>query len=273
MGYIEFNELYVTLKIKIENSTKLNKRGDGVNLLDIQNLSGGYDKVKILNQISLQVKAGQIVGLIGPNGSGKTTIIKSILGILSSSSGTIKMLQYNIKEDPLEFKKRIAYVPEVPLLYDEMTLLEHLEFTAMSHGLDKEIFEKRMKELLKLFRLEDKLHHFPNSFSKGMKQKVMIMCAFLYDPSLYIIDEPFIGLDPRATRDLIDLLKLKREQGKGVLMSTHVLDSAEKICDAFIFLNSGEIQAIGTIDELRIRAKVEAGSLADVYDRLVSDSE
>ncbi len=242
-------------------------------LLDIQSLSGGYDKVEILKDVSLQVKAGEIVGLIGPNGAGKTTIIKSILGILPHSSGTIKMLQYNIKDDPLEFKKRMAYVPEIPLLYDEMTLLEHLEFTAMSHGLDKEVFEKRMNELLKLFRLKDNLHHFPNSFSKGMKQKVMIMCAFLYDPSIFIIDEPFIGLDPKATRDLIGLLKLKREEGKGVLMSTHVLDSAEKICDRFIFINYGEIEATGTMDELRSLSDIKDGSLADVYDRLVSDSE
>lgn len=242
-------------------------------LLDIQNLSGGYDKIKILNQISFQVKSGEIVGLIGPNGAGKTTIIKSILGILPPTEGEIKMLQYSIVEDPLEFKKRIAYVPEVPLLYDEMTLLEHLEFTAMSHGLDKVRFEKRKTELLHIFRLEDKLHHFPNSFSKGMKQKVMIMCAFLYDPSVYIVDEPFVGLDPKATRSFIDLIKLKREDNRGILMCTHVLDTAEKICDRFILINDGKIEASGTMEELRKQTNIKDGSLADIYDRLVSDSE
>ncbi len=244
-----------------------------MNLLEIQDLSGGYDKVKILNQVSFQVESGEILGLIGPNGAGKTTIIKSILGILPPIEGEIKILSYSMKENPLEFKKQIAYVPEVPLLYDEMTLLEHLEFTAMSHGLDKKIFEKRMMELLTIFRLKDKLHHFPNSFSKGMKQKVMIMCAFLYDPSVYIIDEPFVGLDPKATKDFIDIIKLKREAGKGVLMCTHVLDTAEKICDRFILINSGIIEATGTMEELRKYAEIEYGSLADIYDRLVSDSE
>lgn len=239
----------------------------------MQNLYGGYDKVKVLNDISFQVKSGEILGLIGPNGAGKTTIIKSILGIVPPSGGTIKMLQYSINENPLEFKKRIAYVPEVPLLYDEMTLLEHLEFTAMSHGMDKENFGKRMKELLKLFRLGNKLHHFPNSFSKGMKQKVMVICAFLYDPSVYIIDEPFIGLDPRATMDFIDLIKLKKEEGKGILMSTHILDTAEKICDRFILISCGQIEAAGTMEELRQYANIKDGSLADVYDKLVGDKE
>lgn len=239
----------------------------------MQNLYGGYDKVKVLNDISFQVKSGEILGLIGPNGAGKTTIIKSILGIVPPSNGTIKILQYDIKENPLEFKKRVAYVPEVPLLYDEMTLLEHLEFTAMSHGLDKVNFEKRMRELLKLFRLENRLHYFPNSFSKGMKQKVMVICAFLYDPSVYIIDEPFIGLDPRATMDFIDLIKLKKEEGKGILMSTHILDTAEKVCDRFILINCGQIEAAGTMEELRQYANIKDGSLADVYDKLVGDKE
>jgi len=244
-----------------------------LNLLDIQNLYSGYDKVKVLNDISFRVKPGEILGLIGPNGAGKTTIIKSILGIVPPSNGTIKILQYDIKENPLEFKRRVAYVPEVPLLYDEMTLLEHLEFTAMSHGLDKENFEKRMKELLKLFRLEDKLHYFPNSFSKGMKQKVMVICAFLYDPIVYIIDEPFMGLDPRATMDFIDLIKLKKEEGKGILMSTHILDTAEKVCDRFILVNCGQIEAVGTMEELRQYGNIKDGSLADVYDKLVGDKE
>lgn len=244
-----------------------------MNLLDIQNLYSGYDKVKVLNDISFRVKPGEILGLIGPNGAGKTTIIKSILGIVPPSNGTIKILQYDIKENPLEFKRRVAYVPEVPLLYDEMTLLEHLEFTAMSHGLDKENFEKRMKELLKLFRLEDKLHYFPNSFSKGMKQKVMVICAFLYDPIVYIIDEPFMGLDPRATMDFIDLIRLKKEEGKGILMSTHILDTAEKVCDRFILVNCGQIEAVGTMEELRQYGNIKDGSLADVYDKLVGDKE
>lgn len=244
-----------------------------MNLLDIQNLCGGYDKVQVLNKVSFQIKEGEILGLIGSNGAGKTTIIKSILGIIPPSSGTIKILQYNIKENPLEFKKRIAYIPEVPLLYDEMTLLEHLEFTAMSHGLVKEEFEKRMKELLKLFRLENKLHHFPNSFSKGMKQKVMVMCAFLYDPSIYIIDEPFIGLDPRAIKDFINLIKLKKDEGRSVLMSTHVLDTAEKICDRFVLIEGGQIEAVGTIKELREFTNIKDGSLADVYDKLVGGKE
>ena len=244
-----------------------------MNLLDIQNLYSGYDKVKVLNDISFRVKPGEILGLIGPNGAGKTTIIKSILGIVPPSNGTIKILQYDIKENPLEFKRRVAYVPEVPLLYDEMTLLEHLEFTAMSHGLDKENFEKRMKELLKLFRLEDRLHYFPNSFSKGMKQKVMVICAFLYDPIVYIIDEPFMGLDPRATMDFIDLIKLKKEEGKGILMSTHILDTAEKVCDRFILVNCGQIEAVGTMEELRQYGNIKDGGLADVYDKLVGDKE
>ncbi|ABR49881.1 ABC transporter related [Alkaliphilus metalliredigens QYMF] len=242
-----------------------------MNTLEVKAISAGYDKHIILHEVSFKVEPGEIVGLIGPNGAGKTTIIKSILGIIPLTHGEITIGAVNIKLSPQQVKGEMAYIPENPLLYDELTLLEHLEFTAMSHGMDKKIFENRKNYLLKLFHLEDKLHHFPNSFSKGMRQKVMIMCAFLYDPSIYIVDEPFVGLDPKATRSFTTFLLQKKEAGAGILMCTHVLDAAEKICDRFIFFNQGKVVTTGTLRDLRKESNLEDGSLNDIYDKLVEE--
>ncbi|AKL94673.1 ABC transporter system ATP-binding protein EcsA [Clostridium aceticum] len=242
-----------------------------MNLLELKSVSAGYDSEVILKQVSFNVQNEEIVGLIGPNGAGKTTIIKSILGILPILSGEVIIDGVSIKKSLSQMNEKIAYIPEIPLLYDELTLLEHLEFTAMSHGVNPEVFEERKKQLLKTFWLEDKQHHFPNAFSKGMRQKVMIMCAFLYAPSIYIVDEPFVGLDPKAIRAFIDMIQHKKNEGAGVLMCTHVLDTAEKICDRFILFNQGKVVTLGTLEALRKQTNLPQGSLSDIYDQLVED--
>ncbi len=238
-------------------------------VLKVDAISGGYEGKKIIEDVSFEIEAGEIVGLIGANGAGKTTLIKSILGILPLMSGTIELEGVDLKEDYDAIKGKLAYVPEIPMLYDELTLQEHLEFTAMANKISEQLYKERRNQLLEIFQMQDKLQHFPNSFSKGMKQKVMIMCMLLLRPSLLIFDEPFIGLDPKATKSLIDIMLKKRQDNVGIIMSTHVLDSAERICDRFLIVNSGQLIFNGTLQQLRLRTKMENGSLLDMYDRLV----
>ncbi|MDR5659653.1 ABC transporter ATP-binding protein [Serpentinicella sp. ANB-PHB4] len=234
-------------------------------ILKVNSVTSGYDKESILKEVSLNIDKGKIVGLIGSNGAGKTTLIKTILGILPIMSGSIDLLGKNVLEFPENLKNEMAYIPETPLLYDEFTLFEHLQFTAMAHDIEKSVFTERMNELLEQFNMKDKLHHFPNTFSKGMKQKVMIMCAFLYNPSLLIVDEPFIGLDPTAISLLIKQIQQKREKGMGILLCTHVLDTAEKICDEFVLINDGKVIISGGLKVLQEQSGLIEQSLTDIF--------
>lgn len=172
------------------------------------------------------------------------------------------------------YRKKIGYIPESPLLYEELTLKEHLELTALAYDLDKKEALQKSIDLLKLFRLEDKLDWFPTTFSKGMQQKVMIICAFLVQPALYIIDEPFMGLDPLAINDLIALMNQAKAGGAAILMSTHILSNAEKFCDKFIVLKDGEVAADGNMEDLRRQFDTEnkrASSLEEIYLKLTSN--
>lgn len=238
-------------------------------ILKVNSITGGYEGKRIIDNISFRIEAGEIIGLIGSNGAGKTTLIKSILGIIPIMSGSIEVNGIDIKDEQDSVKGKIAYVPEIPLLYDELTLLEHLEFTAMANKIPEGLYIARRDQLLETFQMKDKLQHFPNSFSKGMKQKVMIMCMLLLRPSLMIFDEPFIGLDPKATKSLIDLMIKKRQDNVGIIMSTHVLDSAEKICDRFLIVNRGNLVFYGSLQELRNKTKMDNGSLLEMFDSLV----
>lgn len=240
-------------------------------LLDIKNVTGGYTKKPVIKDISFQVNAGQIVGLIGLNGAGKSTTIKHIIGLMEKRAGEITINGLSLKEKPEEYRKQFSFVPETPILYEELTLEEHLKLTAMAYDLPEEVFKKRMTPLLKEFRLDQKLKWFPAHFSKGMKQKVMIMCAFLNEPSLYIIDEPFVGLDPLGIQSLLDLMNNMKNNGAGILMSTHILATAERYCDRFIILHNGKIRANGTLEDLRKEFSMRDASLDDIYLQLTKE--
>lgn len=228
-------------------------------ILDVHIEEAGYEPSDIkVRHISFQVEPGELVGLIGPNGAGKSTTIKTIMGVMRHVKGTIT----------LGDGKGFAYVPEQPVLYETMTLWEHLELAAAAYRLPREQWEARAHRLLELFELREQLHHYPTSFSKGMQQKLMLIIAFMLEPSLYIVDEPFIGLDPRATRRLLTMMQEAREMGAGVLMSTHVLDTAERICDKFILIHQGVIVAQGTFADIKQQAGLTEGSLMDCFEVL-----
>jgi len=244
-----------------------------MSLLQISGLSGGYTKKLVLNDISFNVEAGELVGLIGLNGAGKSTTIKHIIGTMEQKKGEILINGKALQQDVEQYRKQFSYVPETPVLYDELTLDEHLKLTAMAYDLPEQEFQARKERLLKEFKMEKRLNWFPAHFSKGMKQKVMIMCAFLVEPSLYIVDEPFVGLDPLGIQSLLNLMHSMKESGAGILMSTHILATAEKYCDSFIILHNGEIRAKGTLDDLRREFAMPQASLDDLYIELTKEEE
>lgn len=241
--------------------------------LEIKNLIGGYSRIPVLKGISFQVKPGELVGLIGLNGAGKSTTINHVIGLLRPFSGEITLNGINIQQDPVDYKKQIAYVPETPILYDELTLREHIELTIKAYSLNTEEAWIRARKLLKTFRLDNKLDWFPANFSKGMKQKVMICCALMTNAKLLIVDEPFYGLDPLAVHDLLELIEERKKAGTAVLMSTHVLDTAQRYCDRFVLLANGKVRARGILDELRQKADKPDESLDDIYLSLARDDQ
>lgn len=234
-------------------------------LLNVNHLSGSYGNRQVLHDISFDVKPNEIVGLIGLNGAGKSTTIRHILGLMEPTAGEITINQQTIQTAPDTYRQQFAFIPETPMLYDELTLWEHLKVTAMAYGLDDATFEARAEKLLTLFRMTKMKKWFPSEFSKGMRQKVMIMAAFLVEPSLYIVDEPFVGLDPLAIQSFLEWMIEAKNNGAGVLMSTHILSTAEKYCDRFIILHNGEIATSGTMKELRRAYDMPTASLDDIY--------
>ncbi|MEJ6400489.1 ABC transporter ATP-binding protein [Nicoliella lavandulae] len=233
--------------------------------LQVKNVVGGYSQVPVLKDISFDVRDGELVGLIGLNGAGKSTTINHIIGLLTPFSGTIDINGYQIATNNQEYKKQIAYIPEIPVLYNELTLKEHIEMTIMAYQLDHEKAWQKAHSLLKTFRLDNKLDWFPVDFSKGMKQKVMIVCAFLTDAQMFVIDEPFLGLDPLAVNDLLDLINDRKKQGCSILMSTHVLDTAERFCDRFVLIDDGHIEIEGSLAELKAKFPDAGDSLNNIY--------
>lgn len=244
-----------------------------MSLLQIKEVTGGYTRNPVLKNVSFDVNQNEIVGLIGLNGAGKSTTIKHVIGLMEPHKGEISINGKTFQEDKEAYRKQFTFVPETPILYDELTLDEHLSMTAMAYGLDKKTFEERKQVLLKEFRMQKRLKWFPAHFSKGMKQKVMIMCAFLVQPSLYIVDEPFVGLDPLGIQSLLDLMKKMKENGAGILMSTHILATAERYCDRFVILHEGSVRAKGTLKELQEQFSMPNATLDDLYIQLTKEED
>lgn len=182
-------------------------------MLEVKDVTGGYTRKPVIKDLNFSIGQGELVGLIGLNGAGKSTTIKHIIGTLLPQKGEIRLNGVTLNEDIETYRSSFSYIPETPVLYDELTLKEHLELTAMAYGIDQHTLKERSGKLLEEFRMEKRLNWFPSHFSKGMKQKVMIMCAFLVKPSLYIIDEPFVGLDPLGIQSLLNQMTERKKKG------------------------------------------------------------
>jgi len=233
--------------------------------LELKQVSGGYGQRKVIDHLTFKIESGEVMGLIGLNGAGKSTTMKHIMGLLQPFSGTILVNGQSLREQPTSYRQALAYIPESPMLYSALTLREHLEMTALAYDIAPDVIWQRAQPLLATFRLTEHLDWFPTDFSKGMKQKVMIICAFIVDPELYIIDEPFLGLDPLGIQSMLDLMVEKRNENRTVLMSTHILATAERYCDRFIILDKGEIVAFGNLEELREQTGLKDKTLDDIY--------
>ncbi|WP_028399659.1 ABC transporter ATP-binding protein [Ectobacillus panaciterrae] len=231
-------------------------------MLQVHIRSAGYAEGEpIIHNIIFSVVSGELVALIGANGAGKSTIIKAILGLLPHMDGTVSINGGGY-----------AYVPEQPVYYDYLTLWEHMELLAAAKMLDTG-WEEDAEELLRIFRMEESKHSYIGQFSKGMKQKVMLMLAFLAKPDFYIVDEPFLGLDPTAIRDFLTLLQKERKRGVGVLLCTHVLDTAERICERFLLVSSGELLANGSLANIQQLAGMPNATLMDCFDVIVRQEQ
>lgn len=242
-------------------------------MLHVDKLNGGYIGKQVLHDISFEVKKGELVGLIGLNGAGKSTTIKHILGLLDPLSGTVTVDGETLTSSENNYRKKISYIPETPILYETLTLREHLTLMGKAYGLTDEQLEERTMRLAKDMRMEKQLGWFPSVFSKGMRQKAMILCALVTKTPLLIVDEPFVGLDPLAIRQLLRLFDEYKEDS-AILMSTHILETAERHCDRFVFLHQGVVIATGTAIELRQAYGLDThASLDDIYVEAIEAEE
>lgn len=243
-------------------------------VLQIEELSGGYSLGKpVLHNINFEVKPGEMVGLIGLNGAGKSTTMKHILGLMRPHQGGVLIQGKTRDEDPQGYQSSLAFVPESPLLYEELTVREHLEFAARAYGVNQEDYRVRSQQLLRLFNMEEKVDSLSIHLSKGMKQKVMIMCAFIARLPVYIIDEPFLGLDPLGIRSLLDFMMEMKNSGSSILLSSHILSTIENYCDRFIVLHRGAVIAQGTLSEIADQAGLPGASLDHIFYSLVKGGD
>jgi ABC-2 type transport system ATP-binding protein len=234
-------------------------------LLNIQGVSKAYNRgsVKAVDNLSLVVKPGEIFGFLGPNGAGKTTTIKMIVGLLNADEGTIEINGFDNRKEALEAKKIMSYVPDNPEVYDRLTGMEYLTFMADIYQVPSPTREERIQYFLDMFELTNAAGDLIKSYSHGMKQKIVLTGALIHNPALLVLDEPMVGLDPRSSHLLKELMREHCDRGNTVFFSTHVLEVAEKLCDRIGIIHKGKLIAIGTLDELR-RGE-QAGSLENIF--------
>ncbi|MCR1899674.1 ABC transporter ATP-binding protein [Irregularibacter muris] len=235
-------------------------------IVEVRDLWKKYDEDWVLKNIHLEINKGEILGIIGENGAGKSTLIQHILGLIKPTKGEILIHDVPIAKDEISAKKSLSYIPELPLLYKDLTVWEHLKFVAMAFEMEENEFVHRGTNLLKRFGIWEKKNMIPSNFSKGMRQKVAVCCALIHDADILLIDEPFTGLDVRAVRDLKTIIADLHQEGKTIIIATHILDAAEKMCERFMILRKGEILAKGSLHEIKRQTKLaQNSSLEDIY--------
>jgi ABC-2 type transport system ATP-binding protein len=237
-------------------------------ILDISQLSKRFGKKTALDNLSLSLKSGEVVGLLGPNGAGKSTLIKCCVGLLRPTSGEI-WLDGNPR-GTRQARQLAAYVPEVPQLYNMLTVWEHLRFITSAYNVRN--WEERAERLLRLFEIWEQHDEFVKALSKGMRQKLSLCCGIISNARILFLDEPMVGLDPKAIKNLKTLFQELRSEGRTLFISTHLLDPIESICDQVIVLKKGKIIAQGSLEELRERLGEENASLEEVFLEVTADA-
>ena len=235
-------------------------------MLRIENLTKRYGEKTAVDKLSLHIQPGEIYGFIGHNGAGKTTTIKSVCGILQFEYGDIYVDGISLRRDPIACKKEMAYIPDNPDLYDFMTGIKYLNFIADVYEVGNDVRKERINKYAGVFGLTEDLAQPISSYSHGMKQKLAIIAALVHDPKLMIMDEPFVGLDPKASHDLKEIMREKCERGHAVFFSTHVLEVAEKLCDNIAIIRGGKLVISGKTEDV-----VGDNSLEAVFLELIDE--
>lgn len=220
-------------------------------MLIINHLTKKYDQVKAVDDLDLHIQKGEIYGFIGHNGAGKTTTLKSIVGILDFDEGEILVDGVSIKDNPLECKKKIAYIPDNPDIYEFMTGIQYLNFIADVFEVNNEVRKQKIEKLAETFELSNDLGQPITTYSHGMKQKLAIISAWIHEPKLILMDEPFVGLDPKASHILKEMMREVCDNGGAIFFSTHVLEVAEKLCDKVAIIKNGKLVKSGTMEEVK----------------------
>jgi ABC-2 type transport system ATP-binding protein len=245
-------------------------------MIELIELSKRYGRFTAVDGVSLTIPRGELFGLLGPNGAGKTTTMRMIAGILQPTSGSISIAGIDLAERPLEAKSRMGFIPDRPFVYDKLSGAEFLRFVAGLYGQGGAAVEARIDELLELFELLPWKDELTESYSHGMRQKLIISSALVHRPEVIVVDEPMVGLDPKSARLLKDLFRRFVGRGGTVLMSTHTLEIAEAMCDRIAIIQEGKIAAAGTMDELRAQTSSGDVSLEELFLKLtggLSDRE
>lgn len=236
-------------------------------ILSIENLTKNYGVNQVLKGVDLDVYEGQIIGYIGPNGAGKSTTLKIILGLVDEYGGEVKVFGENIATSDESYKARIGYVPENAEIYETLTACEYLTFVGELYGMEEDWAKEKAEKLMSIFDMVDVFHSKISSYSKGMRQKVLIIASLLHDPDLLFLDEPLSGLDANSVVVIKDVLEHLAKQGKTIFYSSHIMDVVETISNRIVLIVDGKIEADGTVDELREQSKQE-GSLEDIFNQL-----
>ena len=240
-------------------------------MIELKSLTKEFGNFRAVDDLNLTVKKGEIFGFIGPNGAGKTTTIKMIGGLLEPSAGTVAIAGIDMQKQPEAAKSKIGFIPDRPYIYEKLTAMEFLKFTADLYGVPDEIFSQKARENLEMFSLSDWANELIESYSHGMKQRLIMSAALLHDPQVIIVDEPMVGLDPMAIMMVKDLFQRLARKGVTIFMSTHTLAVAEDTCDRIGIIHRGRLIASGTTADLQREANVTNADLERVFLNLTSE--
>lgn len=241
-------------------------------MIELKSLTKTYGSFVAVDAIDLFVPKGELFGFLGPNGAGKTTTLRMIAGILRPTAGSVRIAGLDLATDAMAAKAKLGFIPDRPFIYEKLTGMEFLRFVAGLYREEGERIEHRSRELLALFDLEDWRDELVESYSHGMRQKLIISSAFVHRPDVIVVDEPMVGLDPKAARTLKDLFREYTRRGHTIMMSTHTLEVAQTMCDRIGIIQKGKIRACGTMDELRRNAERGDEGLEEIFLRLTGEN-